>query len=333
MKTGFYFALLCCLTIVLSLIYLSLGSYGLSLGQVIGALFGSGSPEEQLVVCDIRLPRLLGVLCTGAALSLCGTVMQSIFNNPLVSPDILGVSSGAACGACGALVLGCSSTMVCCSSFSVGLIAVLLAVLIAKFATSNDQSMLVLVLSGIVVSAFFSGIVELICAFNPQADEFPSILFFLFGSMTRITMSDLPLLAGTTVVTGVLFWRMGFALDVISLGQEDAIGLGVPTAKLRYLIIGISSVVCGIFIAKVGMIGWVGLIVPHLARLWIGVRHRVMIPAAMIIGALFLLLVDLVCRNLLTYEIPIGIVTSLIGAPVFVVVLYKSLGRFRHAGI
>lgn len=320
-----------CAACVLSLAYLSMGSYQVGLGEILDIACGGGIPEARLVVLEIRLPRLIGALCTGAALSLCGAVMQSIFNNPLVSPDILGVSSGAACGAATALVAGCGSVAVGLAAFGCGMLAVLLALAVAGLASGGRSPVLVLVLAGIVVSAFFSGIVEMICAFNPHAEEFPSILFFLFGSMTRITVSDLPLLISVLAASGLLLWRMGYALDVISLGEEDASRLGVPAAALRYLVIAISSVICGIFIAKAGMIGWVGLIIPHIARLMLGVRHRVMLPGAMLAGGVFLAAVDLLCRNLFTYELPLGVVTSLIGAPVFVVILCRSMRKYGGA--
>ena len=149
--------------------------------------------------------------------------------------------------------------------------------------------------------------------------------------MTRITFDDLWILAPFLLTASLLLWKMSYALDVISLGEADAAGLGVPAVRLRYTVIAICSVICGIYIAKVGMIGWVGLIIPHMARLIMGVRHRLLIPSSMILGALFLTAVDLLCRNLLSYEIPVGIVTSLVGAPVFVVILCRNFRRSRSA--
>ena len=331
MKFAVRLGFLLLLLLVTGAVYLRMGSYSVSLSEFLDLVCGNGSEDARMVIFDIRLPRLLGAVCTGAALSLCGAVMQSIFNNPLVSPDILGVSSGAACGASVALICGGSAAVVFFSAFGFGMAAVLATVLIASAAGNVRGTLLVLVLAGIVVSAFFSGIVELICAFNPRADEFPSILFFLFGSMTRITFDDLWILAPFLLTASLLLWKMSYALDVISLGEADATGLGVPAVRLRYTVIAICSVICGIYIAKVGMIGWVGLIIPHMARLIMGVRHRLLIPSSMILGALFLTAVDLLCRNLLSYEIPVGIVTSLVGAPVFVVILCRNFRRSRSA--
>ncbi len=328
-RLGFLTAVL----FAVGVLYLGMGSYSISFTEILNIFLGGGSEDARMVILDIRLPRLLGAVCTGAALSLCGAVMQSIFNNPLVSPDILGVSSGAACGASVALICGCGSAAVFACAFGFGISAVLAAVLITAIAGSEHGSLLVLVLAGIVVSAFFSGIVEMICAFNPRADEFPSILFFLFGSMTRITFDDLLILAPVLGIASFLLWKMGYALDVISLGEDDAARLGVPAVRLRYAVIAVCSIICGVYIAKVGMIGWIGLIIPHMARMIIGVRHRMLIPSSMILGALFLLGVDLLCRNLFTYEIPVGIVTSLIGAPVFVLILCRNFGRLHRARV
>ncbi len=325
MRTVLGFGVLALLLILLSLAYLTTGSYSLPLGEVVSALLGNGGEETGTVVLEIRLPRLLGALMTGAALSLTGAVMQSIFNNPLVSPDILGVSSGAACGAAAALVLGLGAPAAAFSSFAGGMLAVTVALLLARMA--GGGGVLLLVLAGIVVAAFFSGVVELICALNPRAEEFPSILFFLFGSMARMTQGDLAVLVLALLPGALLLWRLGFALDVMSLGEADAAGLGLPAGRLRLMAVILCSVICGLFISRVGIIGWVGLVVPHLARIWFGFRHRILLPASMLLGAVLLVGVDLICRSLFTYELPLGVITSILGAPVFAVVLCRNAGR------
>ncbi len=330
-KTSIILVFLVLLLVAIAL-DLCIGSYHVSLSDFINFVLGHGTQDVSLILFDIRLPRVLTAVLAGATLSMSGAVMQSVFNNDLVSPDILGVSSGAACGASIGIVLGFSSFFISTFAFLGGLLAVFLTLGIAIIVCRNIQSsLLIMVLAGIVVSAFFSGIVELSCTFNTNTSHVMSILFFLFGSFSKVTMSDLTWIITIFVISSVILWLMSYALDVLSLGEEEARCQGVPVFIVRNTAIMLATLMCASLIAKTGIIGWIGLVVPHAARFIIGTSHRLLIPTSALLGAITLVIIDVISRTLFSYEIPVGIITSIIGAPVFVLILSRSIRSKKDA--
>lgn len=324
--------LLSVILILVSLIDLKVGSYYISFSDLWDFLTKKSSDEVNLVLFDLRLPRILTAILSGAILSICGVVMQSIFNNDLVSPDLLGVSSGAACGASIGFLLGCSGVVVSLIAFGGGLIAVFITMLIAITICRDFQSsLLVMVLSGIVVSAFFSGIVSLICSFNPQSNQIMSILFFLFGSFAKVTMSDLYILIPLFLIVSISLWFLSYSLDLLSLGEVDARHQGVPTFIVRNIVIVLSTLTCAFLISKTGIIGWVGLVVPHIARFMVGTLHRILLPISALLGSIIMVIIDLISRSIFTYELPIGVITSIIGAPVFVFIMLRAVKLRENA--
>lgn len=307
--------------------YLCVGSYSISLGQMLDILSGGGDEASRTVLLSIRLPRLLGAAATGAGLALAGAVTQSIFKNPLVSPDILGVSGGAAFGAALAIGFGLGSAATALSAFGGGVIAVAIAVAISFSSDHGKGSVLTLVLAGMVVSTFFAALVETICVLNPSAEGMPAILFFLFGTLSRIDWSDLSYIVPIVLLFVFLAKRFALTLDVMALGDRSASALGASPAAVRLAAIICVTTVSAVLIAREGLIGWVGLLVPHMARMMAGASHRNLIPACALIGALFVICVDLLCRMLASFEFPIGVATSLVGAPVFVRLLWKDMRR------
>jgi len=279
---------------------------------------------EKSVIIGIRLPRTLLTMLVGAGLSISGAAFQGLFRNPLVSPDILGVSAGAGFGAVlGILLIGVTPVI---SLFALpfGVMSVVLACLLGKI--RNATPVLSLVLAGIVVSSVFSALISLIKYAADPYDKLPAIIYWLMGSFTKASYDDLklvtlPVLTGITVLL-LIRWR----INVLSLGDEEAHSLGVNPGRLRWLIIAAVTVVTASAVTVAGIIGWVGLVIPHMGRMIVGVDHKALLPATVVIGATFLTFIDIVARTATAAEIPIGILTAIIGAPFFAFLLKKTKG-------
>jgi len=271
---------------------------------------------EYDVFIFIRLPRVLMVFFTGGALALAGGVYQGIFKNPLVSPDILGVTTGACFGAAlGILFPFGSEITVRVLAFVFGIIAVVLAYIIARLGKTSP--LLMLVLSGIIVSSFFGAGLSLMKYLADPYRELPSIVFWIMGGFHRTSWPEiswsLPMIIGGVLVMYVLRYK----LNPLSLGDQEAKSLGLQVELVRLVFIIMATLVVAASVSVCGAVGWIGLVIPHLSRLLIGPHHGKMIPLSFLLGALFLLLMDNLARTITTTEIPIGILTSFIGAPLF----------------
>ena len=315
---------------LLAIIVLSfaLGRYPISppeLFQTIyNALFNpeAANPQMQTALLNVRLPRILVVVLVGAGLAVAGASYQGMFKNPLVSPDLLGASAGASFGACMALLFDMPSAMVQLFAFLGALIAVGGAMWMNKLVNRYD-ALLGLVIGGILVSTLFQAGTSLIKFMADANDKLPEITFWLMGSFSKIEQTDLfiiviPMLIGFSVL---LFER--WKLNVLSFGEEEAKSLGINVRRVRTIVIFSATLLVACSVAVSGIIGWVGLVIPHLARAIVGPNYRVLLPTSMILGAGFLLIVDNVSRLLSSTEIPIGILTAVIGVPFFVTI-------FRH---
>ncbi len=300
------------------------GPYPLSPGEVLALLAGvKTDPAAARVVFDIRLPRVLAALLVGAALAAAGSAYQSLFRNPLVSPDILGVSSGAGLGAVLGILLGLPVFAVQLLGFAGGLATVLLVALLAR-ALRGGADILVLVLSGIVVGALAGAAIALVKVLADPYEQLPAITFWLLGSLSGIQRGDV-LAAAPVVLIGLvplilLRWRIG----VLGLGEEEARALGIKTARLRGIVIIAATLITAAAVAIAGVIGWVGLMVPHMARLIAGPRFDRLLPVAVLLGGSFMVAVDTIARSGARIEIPLGVLTALIGGPVFVWLLVKG---------
>lgn len=300
------------------------GPYPLSPGKVLALLAGAGTdPAAARVVFDIRLPRVLAALLVGAALAAAGSAYQSLFRNPLVSPDILGVSSGAGLGAVLGILLGLPVFAVQLLGFAGGLATVLLVALLAR-ALRGGADILVLVLSGIVVGALAGAAIALVKVLADPYEQLPAITFWLLGSLSGIQRGDV-VAAAPVVLIGLaplvlLRWRIG----VLGLGEEEARALGLDTAWLRGIVITAATLITAAAVAISGVIGWVGLMVPHMARLIAGPRFDRLLPVAILLGGSFMVAVDTIARSGARIEIPLGVLTALIGGPVFVWLLVRG---------
>lgn len=320
------------LPIILPILSLTLGRYPIPLEDIIRILtaniFGlkHGLPEViNTVVFEIRLPRILAALLIGGALAVAGASYQGIFNNSLVSPDILGVSAGAGFGAAVAILLSWNITGIQITSFISGLLAVT-ATYIITARIKNHHQVLILVLIGILVGTVFSSLISLTKYLADPYDKLPAITFWLMGSLATITNKDIIMIVGPVIIGVVPLYLLRWQLNVLSFGDEEAQTLGVDTQKTRLIVIICSTLITAASVAVSGVIGWVGLVVPHMARTLVGPNNQTLIPASFLLGGSFLLLVDTIARVILPMEIPLGILTSLIGAPFFVGILFMRRG-------
>lgn len=279
-------------------------------------------PKEIItIVTKIRTPRILAAILIGAALSLSGSSYQALFQNPMVSPDILGASQGAAFGAALGLLLSFGYTKISIMSFIFGVTAVLITYTIsAKFKIDRTLG---LVLSGMMVGSIFSSFVSFVKLIADPNNTLPAITYWLMGSLASIRMADLkmvtiPILIGV-IITISIRWKM----NLLTMGEDEARSMGVNTSRIRALIVFASTLMTAACVSVSGMIGWVGLVIPHFARMIVGNDYRYVIPVSALIGSSFLLVVDNIARNIATSEIPLGILTSFVGAPLFLYLILK----------
>ncbi|MGI8577301.1 MAG: FecCD family ABC transporter permease [Nocardioidaceae bacterium] len=311
---------------------LAVGRFGVPFGHVVEILLSRVSPlssnssdAEQNVVLLVRLPRILLALLVGGGLAIAGAALQATFRNPLVSPEIIGVSSGASFGGALALLLGLGSLFLVGGAFVFGLVAlgVLFTVTIGRAGTP----MLMLVLGGVVTGSFFSALVALLTYLANPYTTLPAIVFWLLGSVATATYSSVLVALGPVLVGTVLLILLRWRINVLSLGDEDAAALGLRPARMRWVVLVSAALIVAGSVAVSGVISWVGLVIPHLARMWVGPDHRVLLPVSFLMGGAFLIGIDTLARTLTAGEIPLGVLTALIGAPAFFVLLRRHRDR------
>ena len=277
------------------------------------------------VIFQIRLPRVLAAAVIGAALSLAGVSYQGMFQNPMVSPDILGASSGAGFGAALAILLGAGYMGISVSAFALGLAAVMLAYGISR--VSRINATLAMILAGMMIGSLFTSCTSFVKLVADTEQTLPAITYWLMGSLVSIKPQDVafvifPMIAGS-VPLFLLKWRM----NLLTVGEEEAQAMGINTSALRFIVIVCATLLTASSVAISGMIGWVGLVIPHFCRMIFGYDYRKIIPASALFGASFLMVVDNIARLATTAEIPLGILTSFVGAPIFVYLILKGGSR------
>ncbi|KAF5083327.1 putative ABC transporter permease protein [anaerobic digester metagenome] len=315
--------------IILFFLSFLFGRYPLSLNEVVlavasklGLISFTLPPAVDTIIFQIRFPRIVAAMMIGAALSIAGASFQGLFQNPLVSPDKLGVSAGAGFGASLAILFSASVFMTQISAFFWGLVAVGLTYFIAR--AFKGTSMLTLVLCGIAIASLFSALLSLIKYVADPYGQLQTIVFWLMGSLAAVNNQDLIIMGVPIVIGTAILLMVRWRINVISMGEEEAQTLGINTRRMQGLIIVCCTVVTASSISICGIIGWIGLVIPHITRMIVGPDHKVLLPASIVLGAFFLLLIDDVARTLVTVEIPLGILTALIGAPFFLYLLMKS---------
>ena len=321
------------LALLAALLALSLGRYPLPPWETLRFLAAAAGlidmePERYALLYNlivvIRLPRVLAAILVGASLSVSGASFQALFRNPLVSPGLLGVLAGASAGAALGIILDSSWLVVQASAFFGGLAAVGIGVGIAHL--FGGGSLVMLILGGILSGTLFTSLLSVVKYLADPYNQLPAIVYWLMGSLGQVNLRDmgwatLPMVGGI-----LLLCFLGRALDALAMGDEEAQSLGVPVRAVRLATIAAATLVSALTVSIAGMIGWIGLIVPHIARLLVGPGNARLLPASACLGAAFLLGADSLARNLFASELPIGIVTELLGIPVFLLVL----GRVRR---
>ena len=317
---------LAALLVLTMLLALGAGQYALPLPRVTGILLDKArglaiEPIHQQIIFQIRLPRILCAGIAGAALALSGASLQGIFRNPLVDPHVIGVTSGAAFGGTMAIFLGLGIYGLFFCTLLAGLVTL---VLIFVFSHRLIQrSLLMLILTGMIISGFFSALVSLLQYLSDTEDKLPSIVFWLMGSFATSNPQKLLMLAIPVTLCSVVLLGLRWRMNLLSLGEREARALGVNIRPLRWLVIFCSGMLVASQVAVSGSIGWVGLIIPHLSRMLVGANHQQLLPCTLLMGALYLIIVDTLARTLSTSEIPVSIITSLLGAPLFAVLVYQ----------
>lgn len=281
----------------------------------------SWTAAEQNVIYLIRLPRVIAAVLVGAGLAIAGAAYQGLFKNPLVSPDILGVSSGAGFGAALAILLSLGSLMIQVSAFCFGILAVTITYLISRFYRTTPT--LILVLSGIIVGAFFTALISLTKYVADPYEKLPAITFWLMGSLASVRYADLLIVAPPLLTAASVLILIRWRINLLAVGDDEARALGIDTRRMSQIIILCSTLITAGAVCIAGIIGWVGLVVPHLGRMLVGPDYKKLMPITFLLGASYMLIIDDIARNLTSAEIPLGILTAIIGAPFFAYLLSK----------
>jgi len=311
------------------LVSVSLGKYDVSLKELLHVLTykvvnlpQDWSNQIEAVVFQIRLPRVFAAMLVGAGLSAAGATFQGVFRNPIVSANILGVSAGAGFGAALGILLTFSYMWISFSAFIFGAAAVLISYLISRRVKHNPT--LGMVLAGIIIGGLFVSATSYIKLVADPNGVLPAITYWLMGSLASIRIQDVLYAAGPILSGLVVLFIFRWKINVITMGEDEARTMGVNTTLLRLLLVAGATLITAACVSISGMIGWVGLVIPHCARMIIGHDYRKMLPASMLMGAIFLMIVDDIARLMSTSEVPLGILVSFIGAPFF---LYLIISR------
>ncbi len=314
-------------------ISLTLGRYPIPVADVLRILattspfdaVRSSTDTHWIVVEIVRLPRILLVTLCGMNLALAGAAMQGVFRNPLVGPEVCGVSAGASFGGVLAIMLGWTAAGTVSLAFTFGLGAMAIAFGLARLAGHGGT--LALVLAGVIVGAFFGGLVGLAQYVADPQTKLPSIVYWLLGSFAGATYGKVAIVAGVTVVAGSLLLGLRWRINLLSLGEADAEALGVNIEVLRWGVVALVALLVAAQVSVSGGVGWVGLIIPHLARMLVGSEHSRLLPTSAFLGGLYLLVMDDLARSATMQEIPIGLLTAIIGTPVFALLFWRLKGK------
>ena len=282
----------------------------------------TGDSVMESIIFYVRMPRIVVSILVGAMLSLSGAVYQGVFKNPLISPDLLGVSSGASVGAALAIMLGASLAQRQLMAFIGGLFAVYLSTSIPKLFKNRNNMMLVL--SGIIVSGFLCSILAIMKFIAEEQTELASIVFWQMGSMAKVLGREIIAISPVFVVCTIILLLLSWRINILSFGDLEAKSLGININQIRGIVIICASLLTASAVSVSGTIGWVGLVIPHLGRILVGTDHTKLIPTTVVMGALFMLVIDTLARTISNVEIPLSILTGFVGAPLFAYLLYRQ---------
>ncbi|MBR6790449.1 MAG: iron ABC transporter permease [Oscillospiraceae bacterium] len=316
--------------LIFSVLALGMGQFSMTPGEVMAVLLPNAFPGIETtntmhtVVLNIRLPRILLALLAGAGLSVAGAAFQALFSNPLATPDTLGVATGASFGAVLAILFGLSAMTIQLFALGTGLLAVALVYIVGR--TRGGSPMIMIVLAGMVISALFSALVSLIKYVADPQDVLPAITFWMMGNMQNATWETLllgiPFIVGGIIIVFLFRWK----LNAMSLPEDEATALGIPVRRIRVIVTIGATMITASVVSMCGLISWVGLLIPHISRMIFGSSNKRVIPAAIGLGAVFMVVIDTAARCLTAAEIPVSILTAVIGAPFFIILLRRTGG-------
>lgn len=323
-----FFMLLLPIVVLVSLCF---GRYEMGAVQTLSILFGFlkgdiafDASTELMIIQNVRLPRIILAMIVGAGLAMSGAALQTVFKNPLVGPQFLGFSGGAAFGGALAIFFGLGAFSIVTGAFGFAMIAVAMV-----FVLSGDfkkASVLALILSGIVITAFFGAATSLLTFFADPFSNMPAIVFWLMGSFAGASYEKIYIALIPSAIGGMLLFAMRWKLNLLALSDEEAKAFGANPALLRWIVFACVALITAASVAVAGEVGWVGLVVPYMARMIVGSDCRYLLPASALIGASFLVIIDTLSRSVMAAEIPIGILTAFVGAPIFFVLL-RAYGK------
>lgn len=316
----------CIATLFLALIALCLGQYTIALQDVIKVLTLQEVDlvNAETVIFNIRIPRILVSLIVGSGLATAGASFQALFSNPLATPDTLGCANGASFGAALGILLGLNALGIQISALIFGILAVVLVFVFTRYRHANQIMMIIL--GGMVVSSLFSALVSLIKYVADPNDVLPVITFWLMGSFSNSTVRSLYAGVPMIILGMMILYLMRYRMNALSLKEEEAASLGINVRQNRMIVIIASSLITASVVSMCGVVGWVGLLIPHISRMLFGNNHTKVIPGCIVFGALFMLVIDTIARCMYQAEIPVSILTAIIGAPVFLLLLRKTGG-------
>lgn len=316
----------CIATLFLALIALCLGQYTIALQDVIKVLTLQEVDlvNAETVIFNIRIPRILVSLIVGSGLATAGASFQALFSNPLATPDTLGCANGASFGAALGILLGLNALGIQISALIFGILAVVLVFVFTRYRHANQIMMIIL--GGMVVSSLFSALVSLIKYVADPNDVLPVITFWLMGSFSNSTVRSLYTGVPMIILGMMILYLMRYRMNALSLKEEEAASLGINVRQNRMIVIIASSLITASVVSMCGVVGWVGLLIPHISRMLFGNNHTKVIPGCIVFGALFMLIIDTIARCMYQAEIPVSILTAIIGAPVFLLLLRKTGG-------
>lgn len=332
-KSGDYlkFIILIFIPIIAFLLSITLGRYDITVREICRILISKVIRKSidypqvvDTVIFRVRIPRIITAMIVGCSLSISGAVYQGMFKNPMVSPTILGTSAGAGFGAVLAIILSFNTIGIQLMAFAFGVFAVLLTYTISTKVAKGSNVMFALILSGMLINTVFQSFISISKYVADPYDKLPTITFWLMGSLASISKRDALMITVPFLLGIIPIFLVRWHLNTLSFGEEEAKALGIDTKKLRLLVIICTTVLTASSVSVAGMIGWVGVIIPHIARMIVGPDFKVLLPATALIGSTYLLLVDNVARSAISVEIPLGILTSLIGAPFFIYLLLNA---------
>lgn len=292
--------------------------------KTIGAIFTGQETDVQnySIIVNLRLPRILMAIIVGAGLTCAGNTFQSLFSNPLATPDILGVTSGTCVGAILAIILSCGILGTQLIALAFGLVSVLFTIKIAG--RNKNGSMIYLVLAGVIASSLFNAIGSLLKYTADPQDKLPEITYWLMGSFTSATYQKLLIGSPLIIVGIVIIYLLRWRLNILALSEDEAKASGIDLKKTRMIFILASTLITASAVSMCGQIGWIGLLIPHCARMLVGSNNRYVVPLSISLGASFMILIDTLSRSLTVIELPLSILTAIIGAPVFILLLNRS---------